>query len=176
MLVEGLEDRAYITAALALEGAWDDIRRAGMHLISCDRKSSILQLLAIAKELDIPCFVVFDADGHEDNDQRRKEHERDNTELLKCLGLKHASFPDKAIWEATCAVWPQTLEEEIKASFKKEDWESFLNEAKKAIDPGARLKKNPAFIGEIVSVLWSAKKKPAALMDLIASLTKFTKS
>jgi energy-coupling factor transporter ATP-binding protein EcfA2 len=173
-LVEGLEDRAFIASALHCEGGWDDMRRAGLHVIPCDRKSSIIQLLAIAKELEIPSYVIFDADGHEDKEEHRKEHERDNVALLKCLGLEDRPFPDGALWHENGVVWPHTLEVEVKKSFSSAEWQTFTNEAKKAIDPGARLKKNPAFIGELVSLLWAANRKPDALTALVAGLKKFT--
>jgi putative ATP-dependent endonuclease of the OLD family len=148
ILVEGLEDRAYVTAALHLEDQWHTVRRSGLHMISCDRKSNVLQLLCIAQELKIPCFVIFDADGDETNVDRRKQHERDNASLLKALALTESPFPTGIVCNAGCAIWPDNLEAAIRASFSDGDWQALLNKARNAIDPNASLKKNPVLIAE----------------------------
>lgn len=176
ILVEGLEDRAYITAALHLEDQWNTVRRAGLHTISCDRKSNILQLLCIAQELKIPCFVVFDADGDEANEDRRKQHERDNTSLMKALALANGPFPTDIVLKENCAVWPTNLETAIRASYSDDDWQTLMNNARNAIDPNASLKKNPVLIAEATTLMWQADTKPKALIDLIAAIAKFSQT
>ncbi len=173
VLVEGIEDRAYVSAALHLENKLDLVRRAGLHVLPCDRKSNILQLLAIALELEIPCFVMFDADGDDGNETRRKLHERDNNALLTALGLKADAFPKAVVWGDQYAVWPTNLGSEVKSSFEKADWVKFENEAHSTIDPGASLDKNPVLIAEIMSVAWQAGHKPKVLVDLVDRLMKF---
>lgn len=171
VLVEGIADRAYVSAALHLEGAWETLRRSGLHIIPTDGKSNILQLLIIAQELDIPTFVIFDADGH--NVKHSAEHERDNKRLIAALGLQCSAFPSSIEWGSKSVIWPQTIEHQVKACFTPADWERIGNEARSHIDAGARLEKSPSLIGEILRIAWSERLRPQVLCDLVEKLIDF---
>lgn len=173
VLVEGIADRAYVSGALHLDGEWATMRRAGLHIIPTEGKSSILQLLAIAQELEIPSFVIFDADGDVTNEVHRAHHERDNKALFAALDIKGDVFPETIQWGENYAVWPANIEAEVVSCFEKKDWERITNDARKTIDPGASLRKNPVLIGEILTIAWNEKKKPKVLVDLIASVKTF---
>lgn len=54
VLVEGLEDTAYITAWMTYSHLWDDYRKSGCNIVAANGKSSIIEPLLIAKELGIP--------------------------------------------------------------------------------------------------------------------------
>jgi hypothetical protein len=172
VLVEGISDRAYVSAALHLEGAWETFRRGGLHVIPADGKSNILQLLIIAQELAIPCFVIFDADGQDA--KHRAEHERDNKRLIETLGLQCSPFPSDIAWGAESAIWPDTIEDQVKACFLPADWERISNEARGRIDAGARgLKKSPSLIAEMLSIAWSENLRPTVLCELVERLIAF---
>lgn len=173
VLVEGISDRAYISGALHLNGTWDEMRRSGLHIIPTDNKSSILQLLAIACEFGIPCFVIFDADGNA-KPVHLPNHEKDNRALLKALESTEEPFPTTALWGANYAVWPHNIEAEVKACFDIQDFTRLENSARASIDSGASLKKNPALVGEFLSLAWAEGKQPAVLMQLIEKLKSFT--
>jgi predicted ATP-dependent endonuclease of OLD family len=173
VLVEGIADRAYASAALHLEGAWEKLRRSGLHIIPTDGKSNILQLLLIAQELAIPTFVIFDADGHA-SEKHLAEHERDNTRLMSALGLPDNPFPSDVIWGQDHAIWPQTIEHSVKACFDKDVWERISNQGRNRIDASARLQKSPSLIGEILSIAWAEELRPQVLTDLVARLTTFS--
>ncbi len=173
VLVEGISDRAYISGALHLEEKWESMRRAGLHIIPVDGKSSLLELLTIAQELSIPFFVVCDADGDEKHDARRAHHERDNKALFKALALTCEPFPNDIQCGDTHTVWPETIEASVKSCFEKSEWESLGTSARKNIDPGASLAKNPVLIGEVLSLAWQRGKKPKVLVDLCDRLVKF---
>jgi putative ATP-dependent endonuclease of the OLD family len=174
ILVEGVEDRAYLTCALHVGKKLDGVRRAGVHTISCDRKSNILQLLCIAQELEIPTFVVFDADGDDENAERKGQHRRDNECLIKAMSIKSDPFPAEALINGTCAIWPNNLEKAIKASYAPQDWTNLQNAARNVIDPQASLKKNPAYIAELTHLMWNHPTKPAALIDLVSAIEAFS--
>jgi putative ATP-dependent endonuclease of OLD family len=174
VLVEGIADRAYVSAALHLDGEWDAMRRAGLHILPTEGKSNILQLLIIAQELEIPCFIIFDADGDETHADRRRLHEVDNKALLTAIKNDSAAFPAAVVWGDNYAVWPKNIEYEVKRGFEPADWERIGNEARNTIDPGAAgLKKNPILIGEMLSIAWAEGKKPGVLTDLVARLKTF---
>ncbi|MHB8834935.1 MAG: ATP-dependent nuclease [Candidatus Methylomirabilia bacterium] len=117
ILVEGLEDVAYIATQLHLSGRWSDFRRLGCHLIPVNGKEKLLQPLAIAAELNMPAFVVFDADGDEKNPERRKMHERDNSALFALLELGSESFPAENCFGSNHVVWQTKIADAVKGDF-----------------------------------------------------------
>lgn len=173
VLVEGIEDRAYLTTALVLEDKWDDVRRAGLHIVPANGKSDILHLLVIAQELEIPCFVVFDTDGHVKKEEWRKAHERDNKHLMAALNIASDPFPAEVLWGDNYTVWPTEIELQIKDELTSETWSSLKNKARKIFDPGESLAKNPLLIAETLRLAWEEGKKPSALTKLTESLTGF---
>ncbi len=173
-LVEGIEDRAYISAALLLEGKWDHVRRAGLHFIPANGKSGILQLLVIGQELQIPQYVVFDADGHVEKEEHRKKHEADNASLMKALGVESAPFPSDPLWGENYAVWPSQIEERVKGDVGNEQWAALKNQARQAFDRGASLAKNPLLIAETLRLAWDTDVKPATLTQLVERLVTFS--
>jgi hypothetical protein len=126
--------------------------------------------------MKIPCFVIFDADGDENQEDRRKQHKRDNECLLKALAVDSDPFPEATIWKDVCVVWPHNLGKSIKASYADVDWTSLQNDARKAIDPQAAIQKNPAFIAEVAHLMWQHTTKPQALIELVAAIEKFSKA
>lgn len=173
VLVEGIADRAYVLGALHLSGKWNELRRAGLHVIPADGKSRLLELLVIAQELKIPVFVIFDGDGDVEKQEHRAKHERDNKALIAALGIACDAFPAEIVLADNCAIWPHKIEAAVKASFSKEEYERIATEARQAIDPGASLAKNPALIGEILAIAWATNKEPAALVELNKRLMRF---
>lgn len=174
VLVEGIADRAYLSAALHLDGEWNAMRRAGLYILPTEGKSNILQLLTIAQELEIPSFVIFDADGDEKHPDRRRHHEVDNKALLAALELGGDHFPSAIVWGDCCAIWPNNIEDSVRQCFEAADWDRVNNEARRAIDPAAGgLRKNPALIGELLAIAWAEGKKPEVLTSLIRRLAAF---
>ena len=83
ILVEGLEDAAYINAWMVLSGRWDRFRARGAHIVAVNGKSELIRPAIIAQEMQIPAFLIFDCDGD------KLAH--DNPDLLisveKCPGV-----------------------------------------------------------------------------------------
>ena len=173
VLVEGMEDRAYITTALMLDGKWDDVRRTGLHIVPTDRKSGILQMLVIGQELEIPAFVVFDADGN--TPKYRAAHEHDNKNLMKALNVAAEPFPETVLWGDTYAIWPDQIGDQVKTEITKPIWEKLTNAARQSFDPGSgKLSKNPLFIAETLRLAWDEGHKPKSLAKLIERLVHFS--
>ena len=63
ILVEGMEDVAYLLAYFNLLEKSEDYRRMGCHIVPANAKSELLRPLAIAKHMGIPTYVIFDADA-----------------------------------------------------------------------------------------------------------------
>ena len=94
ILVEGLEDVAYISTYFTLMDKWNDFRRLGCHIVPVGGKSELARPIAIAQQLHIPTFVVFDSDGHNvpdagkpDPNGKRAKHQKDNNTVLKLCGI-----------------------------------------------------------------------------------------
>ena len=98
VLVEGQEDVAYITSELHLSDLWSDYRRLGCHLIPVNGKSNLIKPLAIARELELPVFTIFDADDDTKEDHRTR-HKRDNQALISLLDADYDPFPSENIIE-----------------------------------------------------------------------------
>ena len=87
ILVEGLEDVAYLWSYLHLLEREEEFRRLGAHIVATNGKSELLQPLVIARHMGIPTYVIFDADADKpDGNGRRIKHEKDNAALLALLG------------------------------------------------------------------------------------------
>ncbi|MBL9171383.1 MAG: AAA family ATPase [Verrucomicrobiales bacterium] len=117
VLVEGLEDVSYITTELHLLNQWSEFRRLGCHLIPVSGKDKLIQPLAIAIELGIPVFVVFDADGDTERPDHRIKHERDNRALLSMLGGAQPPFPATNVIGGNHAIWTTNLTDVVKSDF-----------------------------------------------------------
>ena len=87
LLVEGLEDVAYLLSCLNLLDKADEFRRLGGHIVAANGKSELLRPLVIARHMRIPTYVIFDADADKpDKNGSRAKHEKDNSALLAILG------------------------------------------------------------------------------------------
>jgi predicted ATP-dependent endonuclease of OLD family len=188
VLVEGVEDIAYITTQFTLMEKWDEFRKHGCHMVSADGKSSIAQPLAIANHLKIPTFVVFDSDGHNDahdptddpkkaNDKksRRAKHEKDNNAILKlCSIAAPAPFPANTFWNERVVMWRSEMGGIVSDEIGVADWETIGNEvrAEQSIDVGD-INKNSLFIGFRMAKAWEKNKKSASLEKLCNAILAF---
>lgn len=151
VLVEGPEDAAFITSYVHLTGRWDEFRRRGVHIVPVNGKSSLLEPLAILLQLQVPAFVVFDADGHEQKETRRAMHESDNAAILRALGFENAeTFPTQPVWGDYFAQWPTCLADQIVADVGEARWETYRQRADSEWGHAGGLRKNPLHIASCV--------------------------
>lgn len=140
VLVEGLEDEAYLLAYLGLLEKLEDYRRIGCHIVPVNGKSELLRPLVIAKHMRIPTYVVFDADADKpDRNGSRNKHEKDNQALLKLLGAESEnSMPESTIWGRGFTMWSSDIGAVVEEDIGKEDWKLCLEKADRRY--GERLK------------------------------------
>ena len=124
ILIEGLEDLAYITSYMMLMDKWDDFRRLGCHMVPTNGKSSMIQPLAIANILEIPKFVIFDSDGHStDKNGSRIKHEKDNRAILSlCSAPDVNPFPKDSYWGDDLVMWHSELGAIVTEDYGKDAW------------------------------------------------------
>lgn len=170
VLVEGLEDTAYITAWMTYSNLWDDYRKSGCNIVAANGKSSLIEPLLIAKELGIPTFVIFDADGNEQNPGRRNLHKLDNLKILALLdGDVTTPFPDNPVWTSSYAIWPENLGSILKQEAGPALWDSSYSAATKGLgNPTGSFVKNTVHIGDHLAILRGKGAKMPTLDSLCA--------
>lgn len=174
ILVEGLEDVAYITTQLHLSGQWLEFRQLGCHLIPVMGKDKLIQPLAIALELQMPVFIIFDADGNEEKEKNRKRHERDNRTLISLLELSHDPFPSSDVWGENYVIWQSNLTDTVKDDFGSH-YQYFTSIARKHYAHEKGLTKNELFIAEWVSLAYKKNIVSSTLQQLCDTIIKFAK-
>jgi putative ATP-dependent endonuclease of the OLD family len=175
VLVEGLEDVSYLTTELHLAGQWSEFRRLGCHLIPVNGKDKLIQPIAIAAELGLPVFVVFDADGSNTRTEERTRHERDNRAIIRLIGQAYAPFPDAAIVGANHAIWPTNLGDMVKADFA-EHYEPLVNATRARYGHEGGLEKHDLFIADWVAAGRQAGHTSVTLQRLCAAILDFARS
>lgn len=169
VLVEGLEDVAYLTTQLHLSGRWDDFRRLGCQFIATNGKDKLIQPLAMAKLLRLPVFLVFDADGREENESRRIKHEGDNRALMSLAGVPGPPFSDVVLHGPDYTIWPNTISDVV-----EEELGAALNTYKDAVRAHygheGGMEKNELFIADWMNGAFEGGLRSQALDDLVVRI------
>jgi predicted ATPase len=177
VFVEGLEDTAYLTTYLHLLGCWDEYRRLGCHLIPTDGKSEMLQPLAVAKSLQIPAYVVIDADGDKsDRGCSKDKHRKDNCAILALCDVSDPQpFPSDTFWGDTVVMWPSDIGQVVAQEIGEGDWHKYRNEADTRYGHAGNLRKNMLHIASSLQVAWDAGRKSTSLHKLCEKIMEFAK-
>ena len=178
ILVEGMEDAAYIRTYLTLNDQWYDYRRRGCHIVLTNGKSNMAYPLAIAKGLGLLVFTIFDADAGDDNPERRATHEKNNTALLRLLGdTDTPPAPDADSWFVDHVVWRTNIGDVVAREIGEADWDAIRNKVRSDHDFNVKgLNKNVMFIGYAVAAAWEQGKKSTSLENLCTAILDFAKS
>lgn len=174
VLVEGLEDVSYITSELHLSGQWAEFRRLGCHLIPVNGKNKLIQPLAIALELGLNVFIVFDADGDVSRPDHRSKHEQDNRALITLLGQTYPPFPPQSITGRNHAIWPTNLGEMVKVDFGQ-NYEPLMNAARAKYGHEGGLDKHDLLIAEFLTTGRQAGHSSTTLQQLCAAILDFAR-
>lgn len=175
VLVEGLEDVSYITTEMHLGNQWYEFRRLGCHLIPVNGKDKLIQPVAIAVELGLPFFIVFDADGDTVRPEHRIKHDRDNSALIKLLGQSYNPFPNVPIVSSDHAIWPTNMGAMVKADFG-EQYDQLVNAARAKHNHEGGLEKHDLFIADWVTDGRRKGYGSATLQRLCAAILDFARS
>ncbi len=172
ILVEGIEDVAFITSWMILKDFWDDFRRKGLHLVHADGKDKLIVPTVVARKLGIPIFVVFDSDGNTVDASARGHHERDNTALLKALGADGSeTFPIATVWAENFVQWPTNLGDTFKSEVDNGAWDKAYGLASKYLgNPSGSFAKNPVHIGALLANLYDMDIEIPSLQKLCEKL------
>lgn len=193
ILVEGLEDVAYIQAWMVLTGRWDSFRRCGAHIVPVNGKSELIRPVIIALGLEIPTLAIIDADGDKlmktdatgvkvDNRSVRLDHERDNRALVRLLGGDEDNlFPSGVIWGDNLIMWPSDLADTAKREFivslepqGEAQLDAVENKARADAGNAGDLGKNSIYIGYFLERLNKANGKSPSLDRLCEKILQFS--
>jgi putative ATP-dependent endonuclease of OLD family len=168
ILVEGLEDIAYLHSWLVLTEKWDAFRRTGCHIVPTSGKSEMLRPAIIAHGFEIPVFVIFDGDRNVTRDDWRRAHARDNVALLRFFGENATEpFPNSAVWGNNLVMWPENIgssvQSDLVASLGEAEFGAIKNAACSEFDNEGKLNKTTLYIGQLLTL---AKEKGAVCPSL----------
>ena len=184
VLVEGLEDTAFITTYMELFDYMDEFRSLGGHIVQCQGKNHLIQAVAICNSLSLSCFVVFDADGDTEPDTserktgRRQQNENENTTLMKLMGLTDTvPFPADIYTDATLTVWPTKIGDVARDEVGRERWRKCEENVRRehAIDSGD-MGKNTLFIAYVVLEAWKVRSHSASMKALCERIIDHARS
>lgn len=175
ILVEGIEDLAYITSWMILSNRWNDFRRHGCHIVPTNGKGYLIEPIIIAQALGIPVFVVFDGDGNKANASERTRHETENRALLRLLGGNDSDpFPSAACWGTSFVEWPTNFGAALKAEVDPAVWDQAFGQATRGLgNPEGSYIKNAVHIGDHLQILRERRHPPPTLERLCTEIIRF---
>ncbi len=162
ILVEGLEDFAYVTTYLTLMDLWNDFRRFGCHIVPVNGKSNFPQPMALAKLLDIPTYIIFDADTDKIPDPSSEKyksikgyHEKDNLTILKLWGISNPDpFPTSTFWSNRITMWSSDIGKTIEADIGQSTLSTYSTKADAIYGSPGGLEKNNLHIAAYLKFAW----------------------
>lgn len=167
VLVEGVEDVAYITSYIQLMDRYDDFRRSGYHIIPVGGKNELIKPLAIAKLLAIEVFVVCDADTDKTKDSEVRKHKKDNAAILHLLGHdKGENWPDYDVKKNNLRMWKTNITKTVGPELG-EQWKPHVDQAAAYYGNAGGLNKNPLAVSRALESAWESGLRSEALQDLV---------
>ncbi len=130
VLVEGIEDVAFLSSYMTLFDMLHEFRRLGGHFIVCNGKRTMSRPLAIAFELNMPHFVIFDADSDNTNSGAPKDNQLSNSCLLKlCLKGEIDPLSTVTYWGENVVMWGMRIGDEIRKELLPDVWDTAQKQA-----------------------------------------------
>ncbi|HCV02591.1 MULTISPECIES: ATP-dependent nuclease [Pseudoalteromonas] len=170
ILVEGVEDVAYLTSYIQLMEKLSEFRRSGYHIIPVGGKNELIKPLAIAKLLNIEVFVICDADTDKTRESEINKHKKDNAAILHLLGHeKGENWPSNDVIKTNLRMWKTNITNTIGPEFGK-DWNQHEDQAAAFYGNAGGLKKNPLAVSRALESAWKAGLKSDTLQDLVNNI------
>jgi len=182
ILTEGIEDVAYISTYLLLTDSMKDFRKYGAHIVPVGGKSQIIKPLAMAKLLNIPVYVVCDADTDKEDikDEERREsqiskHKKDNKSILLLLGYDNLSkWPDNTIYKHNLTMWKTNISKIVENEFNSK-WGDFKTQSYNYYGNPGDVNKNPLIIARSLKIAWNENCKSEEIIKLVNNIVAFVK-
>lgn len=176
ILVEGLEDLAYLSTYIVLCDRIVDFRKCGCHIVPVGGKSELPKPIAIANQLGIPVYVVCDGDTDKTKEQEIILHKKDNLLVQNLQGLKTVDdWPSKTLISNNLTMWSTSLTEECSSDFG-ECWNEHKDKACVRYGHAGGLAKNPLAVAYALESAWNEKKESLQLHQLVDRIIEWAKS
>ena len=176
VLVEGIEDVAFLSTQLQLTNTWNQFRENGCHFVVCVGKSSMSRPLAIACEMNIPHFIVFDSDADDTGEDKRQEHRRTNSCILRLCNVDDFdALPSDTLWRTNVVMWRTNIGDVVRDDIGVEVWDAA--EAKARVERGfveSVRRKNALLISATLEQLASEGKSSPVLTKLCDRILDFS--
>lgn len=170
ILVEGVEDVAFISTQIELMGKIMEFKRRGGHFIICGGKNSMSRPLAIAKELSIPYFVIFDGDSDKNgNENAKKSNERDNKCILNLCAVTGVNpLSSDNYFGDNVVMWGTTIGDAVRDDIGTDTWNDAQQTMVEVYGYGDinNKKKNEMVIVAVLQHLWEKGTKSSLLGTL----------
>ena len=130
--------------------------------------------LAIAKELSIPAFVVFDGDADQPDKDAKAANEKDNSCILRLCGLSEFDpTPARHLWNDEVVVWQSNLTKVIPADFGDGLWTKAEDTARQKFGLSGIRRKNNLLIAATLQELHQQGKASDVLTKLCGRILAF---
>jgi len=171
ILVEGLEDIAFIGTHLRLSDRWDDFRRIGGHFVIAGGKTNLSRPVAIARELGMPFVLVFDGDGPYKDAAEQTRQRRDNQCLLRLAGL-NAEDPlsEVTVASGNVRMWPTNIGDVVREELTVERWSAAEAAARNTYGFHGARRKNGLLLTATLELLWLDGLRSQILEALCADI------
>ena len=181
ILVEGIEDAAYINSHLALSDQWDEFRRLGCHVVAVGGKCCMIQPLAIAGLLHIPTFAIFDGDADKcAKADAKAQNEGQNDTLMALAGFpeQKPGIPTVTLWNECVTVWHEDFRRSLINDIGLEKWTELHSTVQKQLKLHdiSDLHKNLAFIGELLATAWDMGVEFPSLERVCKAILDFARA
>lgn len=176
VLVEGMEDVAFIKAHLIKHELMDQFRALGCHIIPAHKKSKIQRPIAILKKMSIPFYCIFDADGACEA-KHRPTHEGENKVLLSLLGKEGVGpFPSDHYWGTGVTVWKSCITDTIRDEFGDAAWDKAMDKVRSENGFPAGIEKSAHFIPDFLEEAWAEGLSSPSMEKLVKAIIEDAKT
>ena len=189
ILVEGIEDVAFISSYMQLSQKWGEFRKSGCHFVMV-AKTNMPRMQAIAQRLGIPVLVVFDSDSDAKKPEAMNSHRKYNTAILALAGVDPGSDPSPdaiavnaskldpmpvdTLWRSNLVMWHPKIGDVVHQDFGAEEW--LKAETAVKLDRGFTHgvnQKNCMLIAATLERLWSESKRSASLEKVCEAILEY---
>ena len=178
VLVEGPEDVAFLSTAMHLAGMWEEFRDLGCHFVVAAGKTNLSRLVAIANELDIAAFVVFDSDGDKAKKEDVERNRRDNGCILKLCRVEFDSpLPKETLWADRVVMWSSNILDAVKADVGEEAWNRTIEKVRreKGLSANDVKPKNCMLVASVLEDLHGQGKRAVVLEKTATQIFAFSR-
>jgi putative ATP-dependent endonuclease of OLD family len=173
VLVEGLEDFAYITTYFNLLDMQTAFRRSGCHIVPTGGKNHMVPALLVAKKMGIPTMLVFDSDADESDPAKRIKHENDNKALLGLCGVTAAPLPSDNVWDKQLVMWKSKIGDVVEEEIGKGTWQRYQERADVEYGQAGNLNKNTLHVATRLKLAWDDGHRSESLERLCNEILSF---